>query len=620
MRALLADESLLAIMPTGAGKSLCYQLPAMLLDGVTLVVSPLIALMKDQVDALQARGLPATLINSSVPPRERQARIRDVLAGRYKLVYVAPERFKHGFVDRLKGLDIGLFVVDEAHCISWWGHDFRPDYSRLGEVAKALGARRVAAFTATATADVRQDIIERLSIESRNTYVFGFHRANLRFDVVPISRKPQKMALIQRYLRNNPEQAGIIYTATRKSAEAVAAELARARIDKGSEWVGFYHGGLEAAERRRIQDRFMEGRTRVMVATNAFGMGVDRADIRFVTHYELPGSVEALYQEAGRAGRDGRPALCTLLFTYADTAIHDYLISKRERSSSLTPEEQQKRQARDEARLRELTDYAYGRQCRHAYILDYFGESLSGACGACDHCLGEAVMSALSGQLTASARRERANTTTIASIPVRPMTPPEAVVVQKVLSAVARTAGTATSTAIAQALTGESTPQVVASPLVGTRSHGILKGWSRRLLTELIEALGRAKCLARVTGTRSRYELTELGTEVMWRRRAVSLSMPPFGAPDALPPARERALSERDDALYAALLAARDELARKTGVPTYSVCTDATLRRIARARPVTAAELLRIKGVRPASEAKYGEIFRRIVKGEPEDF
>ena len=318
---LLAKRDVVVVMPTGSGKSLCYQLPALLLGGVTLVISPLIALMKDQVDGLVQNEVPATFINSALIPSEQWQRLREIQQGRHKLVYIAPERFRNpGFMEGIQSCRVSLFAVDEAHCVSEWGHDFRPDYLRLKGVVEKLGHPPVAALTATATPDVRRDIITQLGLRKPVTFVAGFDRPNLRFQVKRVEGEEDKIDAILGLLKKNP-QKGIIYAATRKNVET----LTRSLQSKGYQ-AGSYHAGMEMESRRFTQDRFMEGALPVVVATNAFGMGIDKADLRFVVHYDIPGSIEAYYQEVGRAGRDGKPATCLLLFNYADTFTQEFFI------------------------------------------------------------------------------------------------------------------------------------------------------------------------------------------------------------------------------------------------------------------------------------------------------
>lgn len=322
IESVLEGHDTVVVMPTGGGKSLCYQLPALMREGVTVVVSPLIALMKDQVDALAARNLPATFINSSLDFEEQKERMSGLRRGRFKLLYVAPERFRSNhFVETLQRAQISLFAIDEAHCISQWGHDFRPDYLRLRSFRERIGSPQTVALTATATPHVRADIIEQLNLRDPRAFVSGFDRPNLSIAVAHTGREREKIAHIRRLAADYEGSSGIIYTSTRKSVEQVTRKLREARLSA----VG-YHAGMTDDERVRAQEDFMSGRTQMIVATNAFGMGIDKPDIRFVAHYHLPGSIEAYYQEIGRAGRDGRQSVCLLLFNYADKRTQDYFI------------------------------------------------------------------------------------------------------------------------------------------------------------------------------------------------------------------------------------------------------------------------------------------------------
>jgi len=321
IESVLAAQNAVVVMPTGGGKSLCYQLPALMLDGVTVVVSPLIALMKDQVDALAARDIPTTFINSSLGYVETNRRLSEIRRGAYKLVYVAPERFRsQAFMDTIATVKVKLFAVDEAHCISHWGHDFRPDYLRLKDAIERLGHPQIIALTATATQKVRADISEQLGLIDPRYLVAGFDRPNLALRVVHVSAEKEKLDTLKRIIKTSGG-SGIIYAATRKSVEQIAAKLKMTGLS-----VEPYHGGMGELERTRAQDSFMSGRAQAIIATNAFGMGIDKRDIRFVVHYHLPGSIEAYYQEVGRAGRDGLPADCLLLFNYADTRTQQFFI------------------------------------------------------------------------------------------------------------------------------------------------------------------------------------------------------------------------------------------------------------------------------------------------------
>jgi ATP-dependent DNA helicase RecQ len=321
IEAILNGKDAVVVMPTGSGKSLCYQLPAMMLGGATVVISPLIALMKDQVDALRSRQLPATFINSSIAPAEQRSRIDALRRREFKLVYVAPERFRSSnFVAAIQSIGVSLFAVDEAHCISTWGHDFRPDYLRLKGALQSLGKVQALALTATATPYVRSDIIQQLGLSNPETFVSGFDRPNLSIDVVQTEREREKVARIRR-LAKTQDGSGIVYASTRKAVEQVAKELQEQGLQVAS-----YHAGMSDSLRIKAQEDFMIGRKQIIVATNAFGMGIDKPDIRFVAHYQMPGSIEAYYQEIGRAGRDGLPSSCVLLFNYADKNTHDFFI------------------------------------------------------------------------------------------------------------------------------------------------------------------------------------------------------------------------------------------------------------------------------------------------------
>ncbi|MCB9730646.1 MAG: ATP-dependent DNA helicase RecQ [Deltaproteobacteria bacterium] len=589
VEAILASRPVVAVMPTGAGKSLCYQLPALCLDGVTLVVSPLISLMKDQVDGLRRLGVPAAFVNSTQDPGEQRQVLEDAASGALKLLYVAPERFRYdGAMAVLRRLPIALFVVDEAHCISSWGHDFRPDYLGLGRAVGELGAQRVAAFTATATERVRADIVSQLGLHEPLVTITGFLRPNLHLSVVPIRRMTEKTEHLRRLLAGI-EGSVVIYCATRRHCEDVALTLSRLGIS-----AGVYHGGLDDEARRDVQDAFQGNTIRVIVATNAFGMGIDKPDVRAVVHYDIPGSLEAYYQEAGRAGRDGAPARCVLLFTYADTRIHEFFIDK---GGEELPVEQRTAFAEVERqKLKQIVRYAYEEGCRHSAILRYFGERRTigdEGCGACDHCTGD---SGVPGLKPKKARDEGGATTKdrALALPTRPLSEDEEIVVQKALSAVARASGRVARTELARVLRGDPRPEVASSPLAETKSFGILSDHTHTRLMALLSALDDAGC---TTGRRP--TLTPLGHDVMWRRRSVELALAPERPSrrgTASSPPVVHSAEERD--LLDALKEARLQAAREAGLPAYCIATNRVLEALVAAPPEpTLSAWLAVRGV-----------------------
>ncbi len=596
VRAALAGSDVLAVMPTGSGKSIGYQLPAMLLPGTTLVVSPLIALMKDQVDELNRRGIAAAAIHSLMPPAERQQVIEAAREGRWRLLYVSPERFANErFAASLARVPFARFAVDEAHCVSEWGHDFRPDYRRLAEAASrcvradgAAGRPPILAFTATATPEVRDDIVELLALENPEVFVAGFDRPNLFLDVRRVSGGLEKQAILAELVGS---RRALVYAATRKSAERAARALRAAGLAAEA-----YHAGLADAERLRVQDAFAAGKARVVCATNAFGMGIDRPDIEAIVHYELPGSLEAYYQEIGRAGRDGRPADAVLLWNYVDVRTREFLIEReddedpRRSREPPDPEQRERRRELERRKLRRMIAYADSTGCHRATLLGYFGEKdVRPRCGACGNC----------------GRR-------------RALDPDQLLLLRKILSGVARGGERWGKRRIAAMLTGrlEGLPE----RLIGLSTTGLLEGERPGLVEEWIEASVGAGLLKATEDAYRTLALTGSGREVMAgrvteveitlpepqpvraagrKRKTKSRDSAAVSGPESIP-------SAADPALLDALRNWRREESARRGVPAYVVLHDRTLEALAADRPATLGALSEIPGIGPAKLDSYG--------------
>ncbi|MCI8971583.1 MAG: DNA helicase RecQ, partial [Oscillibacter sp.] len=539
--ALLSGRDALGVMPTGAGKSVCYQLPALLLPGLTLVLSPLISLMKDQVAALSQAGIPAACINSSLDAEEYREVYRRIRRGDCKLLYIAPERLQaEGFRRLLEELPVSLVAVDEAHCVSQWGRDFRPSYLEIAELVRSLPVRPpVGAFTATATAAVRRDIESLLELRDPLRVTTGFDRPNLFFEVVRARDKDQ---WLHRFLAERPEQSGIVYCATRKTVDAVFASLLAQGVPAAR-----YHAGMEDPERRRSQEGFVYDQARVMVATNAFGMGIDKSNVGFVVHYNMPKDLESYYQEAGRAGRDGSPARCVLLYAPGDVRTAKFLITSSQEAQEGDPE----RLRRDLSRLERMVAYCKTGGCLRADLLDYFGEIHKGSCGNCGNCAGDFV--------------ERDIT----------------VEAQKILSAVARVekryAYGLGAAVIIKLLRGSRDQRILRLRLDQLPTHGALKGLDRDRIQRYIDHLMEEGYLRSDGEEYPVLRLTARAGDVLFRGERVFLRerAPEAGAAGRTVP--RAAAQEADGSLLAALKALRFRLAQAAGVPAYVVFSNAAL-------------------------------------------
>ena len=569
----LARRDSLVLMPTGGGKSICYQLPALLLDGVTLVVSPLIALMKDQTDALNANGIAARFINSSQPSQERAEVQAQLTRGLVKILYVAPERLAmEDFRRFLHRLRISLIAIDEAHCISEWGHEFRPDYRNLQQLRQEFPSVPVMALTATATKRVRDDIMAQLDLQRGAVFLSSFNRESLNYSVRP---KRNAFGELVALVRHRRDQSAIVYCYSRKETEELAGQLNAQGLRALP-----YHAGLDTATRRRTQEDFIHDRVPIIVATIAFGMGIDKPDIRLVVHYSMPRSLEGYYQETGRAGRDGLPSDCVLFFSYADKARQEYFIKQIEDAS-------EQRQAH--GRLATMVEFARLHTCRRRSLLAYFGEQFgSENCGACDNCLGS----------NASGREEFDATE----------------ITQKVLSTMVRTGERFGATHVIRVLKGSRDRRILELGHDRLSVYGIARDYERSELRDVIEQLEERGLVVPGEGDYPTLALGPKGRQFLRERERISLLRPEGRAAATLRSGASGGESEFDQGLFEELRVLRRGLAEVRGVPAFVVFGDVSLRRMAADLPRSMAEFSRIPGVGEAKLAEYGPEFLEAIR------
>ena len=571
---LLRNEDVIGIMPTGAGKSICFQIPALCKPGLTIVFSPLISLMKDQVDGLLVQNIPAALINSTLTQAEFNKTMYEVRSGKIKLLYIAPERLgSNFFCNVLRALPIAQVIVDEAHCISEWGHDFRPSYRLIGEWLNSLPKRPiVGAFTATATKYVENDIKKLLGLDKANVYVTGFDRPNLSFSVI---RTPKRMDYVVHYVRQHANENGIIYCATRKDVDRVYENLTRAGIK-----VGHYHGGLSDEVRREMQNAYADDKLQVMVATNAFGMGIDKSNVRYVLHYQMPRNMESYYQEAGRAGRDGAPAECILLYSGQDVQVHKYLIEQ----SIETPE----RQEVELRKLQSMIDYCFCSNCLRKYMLNYFGEStVWTTCDNCSSCKGSG---------------DKVNVTK------------EAKAIFRAIMGTDERYGASMITSIVR---GERTDRIMRAGHDALPVFGLLSNVDEKSIKGLIQQFVASGYLRSSSGKYPVLSLTAGAEEVLGGHKEVEeirqhVSVPSRTSRSTSTTTRGKS-SSGSGGLFEHLRQHRKRLAEEAGLRPYLIFPDTVLIDLANLRPTTLGEFGNVKGVGEAKLKKYGLSFLKAI-------
>ena len=585
--AILAGRDALGIMPTGAGKSLCYQVPALMLSGITIVISPLISLMKDQVQALNEAGVHAAYINSALTEGQVSKALQLAAQGRYKIIYVAPERLEtRGFQFFAQKADIAMITVDEAHCISQWGQDFRPSYLKIIAFVKELSRRPIlSAFTATATVTVKEDIASVLELNQPEVLVTGFDRGNLYFGV----EKPgKKQNWLSAYVREHITESGIIYCATRKNVDQLYLKLLREHIA-----VTKYHAGLEAQERAENQDDFIYDRKPVIIATNAFGMGIDKSNVRYVIHYNMPQSLENYYQEAGRAGRDGAPSECILLYSAQDVMIDRFLIENREDNPDMDPIEKQTIRERDEARLRVMDHYCLTDECLREYILHYFGETASGGCNNCSNCQGEFEETDVTEQT------------------------------RKILECISLFRGRYGINVVAGTLSGSNTAKLRAYHVSECSAFGQLGNMTEAGIKEIMQQLIVKQIVAVTDDRYALLHITEKANEILHGDEKVILRRPKqaagrgnTGAFSKKSTAQRKtdSLNSRGLELFEALRTLRMQIAKEEALPPYLVFSDKTLVDMCVRQPFCKDEMLAVSGVGENKYSKYGQKFLNRIK------
>lgn len=571
---LLRNEDVIGIMPTGAGKSICFQIPALCKAGLTIVFSPLISLMKDQVDGLLVQNIPAALINSTLTQAEFNKTMYEVRSGKIKLLYIAPERLgSNFFCNVLRALPIAQVIVDEAHCISEWGHDFRPSYRLIGEWLNSLPKRPiVGAFTATATKYVENDIKKLLGLDKANVYVTGFDRPNLSFSVI---RTPKRMDYVVHYVRQHDNENGIIYCATRKDVDRVYENLTRAGIK-----VGHYHGGLSDEVRREMQNAYADDKLQVMVATNAFGMGIDKSNVRYVLHYQMPRNMESYYQEAGRAGRDGAPAECILLYSGQDVQVHKYLIEQ----SIETPE----RQEVELRKLQSMIDYCFCSNCLRKYMLNYFGEStVWTTCDNCSSCKGSG---------------DKVNVTK------------EAKAIFRAIMGTDERYGASMITSIVR---GERTDRIMRAGHDALPVFGLLSNVDEKSIKGLIQQFVASGYLRSSSGKYPVLSLTAGAEEVLGGHKEVEEIRQHVSVPSRTSRSTSTTLRGKSSSgaggLFEHLRQHRKRLAEEAGLRPYLIFPDTVLIDLANLRPTTLGEFGNVKGVGEAKLKKYGLSFLQAI-------